>query len=234
MQILEGYWRASQRLGVEYRLGVPSVSLWREGERIRGVEVGSERIEAGAVVNACGAWAAELARTAGVSVPVTPLKRQVAQTYPFDKLPETMPMSIDVSDGFHLRVRDGRVLLLYPHGLKQEHTFDTTLETEWLAKVHQRACQRVPCLAEARIDPHTSWAGLYEMSPDRHAIVGEAPECRGLYLVNGSSGHGVMHAPALGEIVARLILGLPLPVDITPLRPTRFAENALNPETGVL
>ncbi|CUU36577.1 MAG: FAD-binding oxidoreductase [Armatimonadetes bacterium] len=234
MQILEGYWRASQRLGVEYRFGVPSVRLWREGERIRGVEVGSERIEAGAVVNACGAWAAELARTANLRLPVTPVKRQVAQTYPFDKLPETMPMSIDVSDGFHLRVRDGRVLLLYPHGLKEEHTLEPTLETEWLEIVHQRACQRVPCLAEARIDPHTSWAGLYEMSPDRHAIVGEAPECRGLYLVNGSSGHGVMHAPALGEIVARLILGLPLPVDITPLRPTRFAENALNPETGVL
>lgn len=72
------------------------------------------------------------------------------------------------------------------------------------------------------------------MSPDRHAIVGETPECAGLYLVNSSSGHGVMHAPALGEIVARLILGMPLPFDISPLRPTRFAEGALNTETGVL
>ncbi len=234
LQILEGYWRASQRLGVEYRFGVSPVRLWREGARLRGVQVGDERIEAGAVVNACGAWAAELARTAGVHLPVTPLKRQVAQTYPFDRLPETMPMSIDVSDGFHLRVRDGRVLLLYPHGLKEEHTFDTTLETDWLEAAYRRACQRVPCLTEARVDPQTSWAGLYEMSPDRHAIVGEAPECAGLYLLNGSSGHGVMHAPALGEIGARLVLGLPLPIDITPLRPTRFEENAPNPETGVL
>ncbi|BCW94754.1 MAG: FAD-dependent oxidoreductase [Fimbriimonadales bacterium] len=234
LQILEGYWRASQRLGVEYRFGVPPVRLWREGARLRGVQVGAERIEAGAVVNACGAWAAELARTAGVRLPVAPLKRQVAQTYPFDRLPETMPMSIDVSDGFHLRVRDGRVLLLYPHGLKEEHTFDTTLETDWLEIVYQRACQRVPCLAESRIDPQTSWAGLYELSPDRHAIVGEARGCEGLYLLNGSSGHGVMHAPALGEIGARLVLGLPLPFDITSLRPTRFEENAPNPETGVL
>lgn len=234
LQILEGYWRASQGLGVEYRFGVPPVRLWREGARLRGVQVGAERIEAGAVVNACGAWAAELARTAGVHLPVAPLKRQVAQTYPFERLPETMPMSIDMSDGFHLRVRDGRVLLLYPHGLKQEHTFDTALETDWLATAYRRACQRVPCLAEARVDPQTSWAGLYEMSPDRHAIVGEAPECEGLYLLNGSSGHGVMHAPALGEIGARLVLGLPLPIDITPLRPTRFEENAPNSEAGVL
>jgi sarcosine oxidase subunit beta len=65
-------------------------------------------------------------------------------------------------------------------------------------------------------------------------ILGEAAELRGFYLANGSSGHGVMHSPALGELLARLILRMELPFDITPLRPTRFVEGALNVDTGVL
>lgn len=234
MRILQGYLEASQRAGVEYRYGVGEVQVWREGDRVRGVSVGDERISAGAVVNAGGAWAGVVAQQAGVALPVFPLKRQVGVTLPFDRLPETMPMSVDVSDGFHLRVRDGRVLLLYPHGLKEEQTFEARFEPEWLPLVYQRACQRVPCLSEATPDPEASWAGLYEMSPDKHVIVGEAPELRGFYLVNGSSGHGVMHAPALGELVARLILGQSLPLDLHPLRPTRFAEGQPNHDTGVL
>lgn len=234
MNLLQGYLEASQRAGVEYRYGVGEVQVWREGNRVRGVLVRDERISAGVVVNAGGAWAGVVAQQAGVALPVFPLKRQVGVTLPFDGLPETMPMSIDVSDGFHLRVRDGRVLLLYPHGLEEEQTFEARFEPEWLAKVYHRACQRVPCLSKATLDPEASWAGLYEMSPDKHVIVGEAPELQGFYLVNGSSGHGVMHAPALGELVARLILGQPLPIDIHPLRPTRFAEGQPNHDTGVL
>ncbi len=233
LQILQGYLDASQRYGVEYRYGV-EVQVWREGERVLGIQTPTERIPAGTVVNAGGAWAGAIARQAGVDLPVYPLKRQVALTHPFPQLPETMPMSVDVSDGFHLRVRDGRVLLLYPHGLQEEHTEAVRFEPHWLQLVYRRACERVPCLANATLDEQNSWAGLYEMSPDKHGIVGEAPELSGFYLVNGSSGHGVMHAPALGEIVARLILGLQLPFDIHPLRPTRFAEGQPNRDTGVL
>ncbi len=235
MKILQGYFEASQRLGVEFRFGVGAAQVWREGDRARGALLpNGERIEAGAVVNAAGAWAGVVAQQAGVKLPVQPLKRQVAVTFPFPDLPETMPMSVDVNDGFHLRVRDGHVLLLYPHALRNEHTFETDFEREWLDALLPGAYQRVPCLRNARIDVANCWAGLYEMSPDKHAILGEAPELCGFYLVNGSSGHGVMHAPALGELLARMFLGIELPFDITPLRPTRFAVGALNRDTGVL
>ncbi len=234
MNILHGYRQAAERSGVEFRYGAGEARVWRAGERVAGVQIDGERIAAGAVVNAAGAWAGVVAQQAGVELPVRPLKRQVAITVPTALLPDTMPMSIDVTDGFHLRVRDGRVLLLLPDEHPVSHPFETTFDEAWLTRVVARAHQRVPCLQGVPIDRAACYAGLYEMSPDRHVIVGEAPELRGFYLVNGSSGHGVMHAPALGEIVAALILGQPLPFDITPLRPTRFAEGAPNPETGVL
>lgn len=235
LKILQGYYEAATRASVEFRFGVREARVWCEGDRAHGVLLSSgERIEAGAVVNAAGAWAGIVAQHAGVELPVQPLKRQVGVTFPFPNLPETMPMSVDVNDGFHLRVRDGRVLLLYPHALQQEHTFDTTFETNWLDAMWQRALHRVPCLQNAQIDLESCWAGLYEMSPDKHVILGESAELQGFYLVNGSSGHGVMHAPALGELLARMMLRLELPFDIAPLRPTRFTEGAPNTDTGVL
>lgn len=235
LRILQGYHKASERAGVEFRLGVGDVQVWREGKGVRGVLLSNGvRIEAGAVVNAAGAWAGIVAQQAGVNLPVQPLKRQVGVTFPFPNLPETMPMSVDVNDGFHLRVRDGRVLLLYPHALQQEHTFDAAFEPAWLDAVWRRAVYRVPCLQEAQIDLENCRAGLYEMSPDKHVILGESAELRGFYLVNGSSGHGVMHAPALGELLTRVMLQMELPFDITPLRPTRFAEGTPNTDTGVL
>ena len=73
-------------------------------------------------------------------------------------------------------------------------------------------------------------AGLYEMSPDRHVLLGPAPGVENLYLANGSSGHGVMHSPALGQLLAELILdGSASSMDIHPLRPSRFAEGQPNP-----
>lgn len=235
VKILQGYYEASVRAGVEFQLGAGEAQVWCEGDRVRGVLLSNGgRIEGGAVVNAAGAWAGVLAQHAGVNLPVQPLKRQVGVTFPFPDLPETMPMSVDVNDGFHLRVRDGRVLLLYPHALQQEHTFDATFEPTWLDAMWRRALRRVPCLQNTQIDLENCWAGLYEMSHDKHVILGESAELRGLYLANGSSGHGVMHAPALGELLARMILGLELPLDVAPLRPTRFAEGVPNTDTGVL
>jgi len=185
-------------------------------------------------VDAAGAWAAEVARLAGVELPVTPLRRQVACTEPTRALPADMPMTIFADDGFHLRVRDGRVLLLWPgpaepHGVGQGQTsapsWSMDFDDRWLPPVVEKAHRRVPCLADVRVDRARCVAGLYEMSPDGHAIVGRAPGLRNLVLANGSSGHGVMHAPALGQLVAEEILdGHATAVDMGPLRPERFAE----------
>jgi sarcosine oxidase subunit beta len=186
----------------------------------------SEEVACGTVVNAAGAWAGELGRRAGVLVPVVPLRRQVACTAPCSVLPEDMPMTLWPGDGFHLRVRDGRALLLRPSPGGAD-PFRAEIEDEWLREVHSIAAQRVPALAGVPLDRTRSWAGLYEMSPDGHALLGRAAGCENLILVNGSSGHGVMHAPALGALAAELIVhGAVRSLDVRVLRPTRFQEGA--------
>src|SRR5205085_12089595 len=112
--------------------------------------------------NAAGPWAAAIAAMGGIELPVTPLRRQVACTAPTDLLPETMPMTIWLGDGYHLRMRDGRVLLLLPE--PEAPRWDTPVDADWIERVVRITRERVPLLREIAVE--RSWAGLYEMSPD--------------------------------------------------------------------
>jgi sarcosine oxidase, subunit beta len=222
LQILDGYRQAAQRHGARFvwDAQVTGFERARDG-RIEAVRTARERIATGAVVNAAGAWAAHVAQLAGIDLPVVPLRRQVAVTVPTGVLPAAMPMTIYAGDGFHLRVRDGRVLLLWPSP-GADDPFGVAVEPAWIDQVARIARARVPPLANVAIDRAACWAGLYEMSPDGHAIVGAAGGVPNLYFANGSSGHGVMHAPALGQLVAELILdGAASALDPWPLRPDR-------------
>jgi sarcosine oxidase, subunit beta len=144
-------------------------------------------------------------------------------------------MTIFAGDGFHFRVRDDRVLLLWPTAGVPGDPFDIRLDADWISGVTRMAHERVPTLQDIPIDVAASWAGLYEMSPDKHAILGRAPEMDNFYLINGSSGHGVMHAPALGCLLAELVSdGRFSSLDASSLRPSRFAEGASNPASSLL
>ncbi|MGE5175616.1 MAG: NAD(P)/FAD-dependent oxidoreductase [Hyphomicrobiales bacterium] len=236
LDLLHGYRAAATKLGARFRYGQEVTGLVRGGDgRITSILAGRQRYAAERVVNAAGPWAAAVARWAGVTLPVAPLKRQIAVTRPFEGLPPTMPMTIFLEDGFHLRVRDGRVLLLWPTDPDGASPFDTTVDPGWVSAVFAKARERIPVLGGARVDEALCAAGLYEMSPDRHAILGVAPGCPNLYLANGSSGHGVMHAPALGLLLAEILKdGRASTLDVTPLRPTRFDEGAAFPPSELL
>jgi len=223
LQILDGYRRAAERLGARFVWDAEVTAFERAHDgRIANVHTAREAFAADHVVNAAGAWAAQVARLAGVELPVTPLRRQVAVTVPTSALPATMPMTLFAGDGFHLRVRDGRVLLLLPTDGATDDPFGVSVEPEWVETVARLARARVPLLADVPIDRAACWAGLYEMSPDGRAIVGIAPGVPNLCFVSGSSGHGVMHAPALGQLVAEIIVdGAARSLDAEPLRPDR-------------
>jgi len=170
-----------------------------------------------------------------LDLPVVPLRRQVAVTAPTELLPETMPMTIFTTDGFHLRARDGRILLLWPTPGVPGRPFDTAVDDEWIEAVVAKAYRRVPVVGRASIDRYACWAGLYEVSPDNHAILGAAPDCPNLFLANGCSGHGVMHAPALGQLLAEVMSdGAASTLDVTALRPSRFREGDPNPISELL
>ncbi len=236
LDMLEGYLAAAGRRGVRTEWGVEVTGMRRDGNgRILILETSRGALAVGAVVDAAGPWAARVAAMAGVSLPVTPLRRQIAATTPCDLLPAGMPMTIWAGDGFHLRVRDGRVLLLWPSPGAEGHPFDASVDPAWVDAVVAMAHTRVPVLRRATIDRPASWAGLYEMSPDKHAILGAPAECSNLYFINGSSGHGVMHAPALGQLLAEIVCeGRASSLDVACLHPSRFATGRLNAVSELL
>jgi sarcosine oxidase, subunit beta len=202
--------------------------------RIVGVRTTRGFISTRVVVNAAGAWAAEVAAMAGAELPVEPLRRQLVPTEPFDQLPRRFPMVIDMSTGFHFR-REGKGILLAWNDPEETVGFKTDFDATFVEKILTRAAARVPCLAEAEVNPRRAWAGLYEMTPDHHAIIGPCPNVEGLYFVNGFSGHGVMHSPASGLIAADLILkGKSSLIDAAQLGVDRFAAGRTLEETAIL
>jgi sarcosine oxidase subunit beta len=219
MQILRGYADDAARRGVRFLLETERTAFRHDGDRITGVETTRGTIACDAVVNAAGPWASLVSE-----VPVSPLRRQVASTVETDVLPETTPMTIWLDDGFHVRVRDRRVLLVWPDHPETQDAYDTTFDEAWLQNVVRAANERIPSLRDVPIDRDRCWAGLYEMSPDRHAIIGRSSQYANLFLANGSSGHGVMHSPAIGQIIAEMIVDGRTSIDVADLRPSRFAE----------
>ena len=229
-EIQRGYREAAGRLGVQF-LSATVLQLQKLGSRVVSVETDAGTLPCGVVVNAAGPWAAQIARMAGVDVPITPLRRQVAVTAPTNALPDAMPMTV-FADGFHCRVREQRVLLLRPSPGAAD-PFDVSVDTGWVEKVLETGRDRLPSLLGVPVT--SSYAGLYEMSPDEHAVLGFAEGVDNLLLVNGSSGHGVMHSPALGQLAAEILtMGVARSLDVSALRPSRFREGAPNPNRSLL
>ncbi|HTZ95436.1 MAG TPA: FAD-binding oxidoreductase [Terriglobales bacterium] len=186
------------------------------------------------VVNAAGAWSAAIAKMAGIGLPVEPLRRMLVPTEPFDQFPHTAPMIIDMSTGFHFRP-ESRGFLLAWNDPEETPGFKTDFEPSFIEKILTRAADRVPIFENLAVNPKRAWAGLYEMTPDHHPILGEAPGVPGFFLANGFSGHGVMHAPATGKILSDLILtGKTDLIDASLLNLSRFAEGRMIHETAVL
>jgi sarcosine oxidase subunit beta len=225
MNLLRGYYEAALRLGVEFIFDDAPVSLEVSSRGVETVRTGRQSIACGSLVDAAGAWAADVAALAGIELPVTPLRRFVVPTMPTTVLPADMALTIFLADGFHLRVRDGRVLLLWPHEPRSDHA-STHVSSSWIETVERLAHERIPLLRDVALDRAAAWGGLYELSPDRHVILGPDSAVPNFFFANGSSGHGVMHSPAIGQLTAELICGVATAMDIAPLQIDRFARGS--------
>ena len=186
------------------------------------------------VVNAAGPWAAVLPNWPGVDLPVEPLRRMLVPTEPFDKVSQNFADGGGHGDRVSLSARRPGTSA----GLEGSRR-DSRIQSQVRPLVHRKnfhARRRpAPGLAEAEVNPRRAWAGLYEMTPDHHSVLGAVPEVRGLFFANGFSGHGVMHSPATGRILADLILtGRCELVDTALLSIDRFATGRLMHETAVL
>ncbi len=233
----------SAMVGFMARAAESGARLWRNTEvtaihadshGVTGVETTRGPVATRTVVNAAGPWAAHVAKLAGVELPVEPLRRMLVPTEPFDQFPHSAPMIIDMSNGFHFRPESLGFLLAW-NDPEETPGFKTDFEPGFIEKVLTRAAGRVPCFENLAVNPKRAWAGLYEMTPDHHPILGPVAEVPGFFLANGFSGHGVMHAPATGKILSDLILHKKSDlVDTSLLSLDRYPEGRLIQETAVL
>ena len=188
-----------------------------------------ERLDRDVLVIACGPESHQLAACLGVDLSVRPLCRQLLETSPGPGLAAQLPMVVEAETGFHFRRRGERLVLAMadPRPRWGEAVWvDESLFADRLA----RLAHRLPDAAGAAVE--RAWAGLYDMTPDAHPIIG--PVGDGLYAACGFSGHGFMQSPAVGAAVAAELLGEDSGFDLSPYRPERFAAGATHPETLVL
>jgi sarcosine oxidase subunit beta len=229
-----GFMTWAAKHGAKLWKNTPVAGIQRDARGVAGVETTKGTVATRVVVNATGAWAAGVAKMAGLDLPVEPLRRMLVPTEPFDQFSHTAPMIIDMSNGFHFRP-EGLGFLLAWNDPEETPGFKTDFDPAFIEKILTRAANRVPVFENLAVNPKRAWAGLYEMTPDHHPILGPAPGVPGFFLANGFSGHGVMHAPATGKILSDLILtGKTDLVDASLVGPSRFAEGRMIEETAVL
>jgi sarcosine oxidase, subunit beta len=229
--VAQGYAAGARGHGATVLTSCGATAVEVEDGEVTGVATSAGPIATSVVVCAAGVWSPELARTAGVDLPVEPVLREVVATAPVAGLPERVPLTVDFTTGFYFH-REGPGLLIGMADREQPPGFDAPTDPAWLEQVTEVAARRAPAFLDMGI-AH-GWKGYYEVSPDHNGLVGEAAGVSRFLYATGFSGHGFMQAPAVGEIVRDLVLGREPFVDVSPLSAERFAAQALRPEHNVI
>jgi sarcosine oxidase subunit beta len=229
--VVQGYAHAAREMGAHIQTGCELLQIVTRGRRIRSVLTDRGPIRTDTVICAAGAWSRSCGGMVGVDLPVTPLRRQVLFTEPMSDLPDTVPMTIDFASSFYFH-REGPGLLLGMSDPDEQPGFTLETSDDWLPGLFEVVRRRAPRIANAGI--RGGWAGLYEMTPDHNALIGEAESVARFLYATGFSGHGFLQGPAVGEIVRDLFLRRTPVVDVAPLSARRFRRSALRPEFNVV
>ena len=224
----QGMARAAIDAGAVIHEAAPVHEVLVDGDRVRGVRLANESVASDVVVIAAGPWTPALTRPVGVEVPIEALRVQVAILQRPLSLPEHMVYLDTVCGIFARPWAPGRTMIGVGGGDQHDpvdpDVYEPRNDPGYGTIAIAALSRRVPAMAEASyLHGH---AGLYDMTPDAHPILGQAgPE--GLYLMAGFSGAGFKKGPAVGEALAGAILGnTPEWVDLRPFRWERFADEA--------
>jgi FAD-dependent oxidoreductase domain-containing protein 1 len=231
--VLMGYKAKARSLGAAY-IQDNVVRIKKTGQRVTGVELAVQgNLTAEHVINCAGAWAADMARTVGVELPVVPVKRQVFALDTAVKPQKPLPLTV-LPSGLYFRSETGGLILLGksleedPIGYEFRWDDKRFFELLW-----PELAEFVP--AFDRLKLVRGWAGLYAVNTlDGNAILGQWPELSGLYLANGFSGHGLQQGPAVGRYLAELILEKPASLDLSIFSPLRILEKRAVSESGLV
>jgi glycine/D-amino acid oxidase-like deaminating enzyme len=230
---LMAYKAKARSFGADYLTG-EVVKIRTESGRAAGVELADGRaLAAVCVVNCGGAWAARIAETAGVKLPVQPVKRQVFALDTAVKSDRPLPLTVLLS-GLYFRSETGGLILLGKSMPEDPVGFNFSWdEQRFMEILWPELAEFVP--AWDRLKLVRGWAGLYAVNTlDGNAILGEWPEIKGLYLAAGFSGHGLQQGPAVGRYLSELILNRPLSLDLSIFSPQRVLNNTPLSEAGIV
>ena len=229
--IVMGYMKRAKELGVTAVTDTAVTDIITKGGQVTAVVTNQGTIQTNCVINAAGPWAGQIGQMAGVELPITPIRRQMITTTPLPDLPLDFPFVIDFAQSLYFH-REGEGVLTGMSNPNQPPGFDQSIDHEWEMDALEAAIQRLPMLDRA--GRQSGWAGLYEVTPDAHPIFGRSP-LAGFWLVTGFSGHGFMHGPVAGKLMAEIILaGAAKTVDVSSLDLARFAEGRLIVEYNVI
>ena len=230
--VVSGYVSGARHLGCTLLTGVEVLDVRRTDHRVQTVVTSAGEVDADVLVNAAGPFAAQVGRMLGLDLPIWPLRRQMLVTTPLPEVPRDFPFVIDFATGLYFH-REGAGILTGQANPAQEPDFDESVDLEWEQQHLAGAVRRMPLLERAGLAHH--WAGLYEMTPDAHPLIGRLEPLDNAYIVGGFSGHGFMHGPIAGKLLAEVILsGGAQSLDISTLRPNRFAAPSPAREYNVI
>jgi sarcosine oxidase, subunit beta len=219
--VVMGYIGAAQRMGVQCLNNVKVTGIRQAAGKIVAVETNQGAVSTPVVVNAAGPWAGLIGRMAGVPVPIVPYRRQIMTTNALPEVPADFPFVLDFAQSLYFH-REGDGILTGMSNNNEKAGFDQNVDEAFEMVNLEASIARMPCLEKASLLSH--WAGLYEVTPDAHPIFGQTPVA-GFYLVAGFSGHGFMHGPISGKLLAECILdGKFLSLDVSMLDLARFQE----------
>lgn len=219
--VVMGYIGAAQKLGVKAIPNTEVTGIRISGDQVGAVETSRGVVQTRLVLNAAGAWAGQIGLMAGIHIPIIPLRRQMFTTTPLPEIPAGFPFVIDFTQSLYFH-REGEGLLIGMSNQNETPGFNQNVDEEFELLNLEAALARMPLLERASRASH--WAGLYEITPDAHPIFGATP-VEGFYLLAGFSGHGFMHGPIAGKLMAEFILdGRFSTVDVSPLDLARFDE----------
>ena len=199
--------------------------------RMSAVRTDRGTISSPQVVCAAGAWSGLIGQMAGVDLPVKPLRREIMVSEPVDFDTTGMPFTIDFSTSYYVHPEGSGLLFGCPDEV-DDWSFNDKRDPDWPSTLAEHIAARTPDLGE--VEAGHGWAGLYEMTPDHNALIGEAEELAGFFYACGFSGHGFLMGPAVGQVLADLITGSEPFVDVSPMDKRRFATTGLRKELNVV
>ena len=222
--VLMAYRAKSRSLGVNY-FKDEVVTINTSKKQVTGVQLADEgSLAAACVINCAGAWAADVAKTAGIVLPVVPVKRQVFVLDTAYKFEKPLPLTI-LPSGLYFRSETGGLILLGKSLEDDPIGFSFSWdEQRFINALWPELAEFVPKFDTLKVV--RGWAGLYAVNTlDGNAILGQWPELNGMYLANGFSGHGLQQGPAVGRYLSELILEKPVSLDLSIFTPQRILDN---------